>query len=106
MLELFHTSKFLQIIFGLKLNHYNYYFLIVGSDGHKSTYKTKWVIDTWTSKKIQIEPYTCFGEDLGKLPSKVSFNDLTQIEGQKELIKSILKYGIGIVTNASNFFKF
>lgn len=66
-----------------------------------SKYPTEWVIDTWTGNKIKIEPYTCLGEDLKKLPAKVSCNDLTQIETQKELIKSILKYGLGIVTNAS-----
>lgn len=31
----------------------------------------------------------------------MSYNDLSLKKGQKELIKSILKYGIGIVTNAS-----
>lgn len=66
-----------------------------------SKYPIEWVIDTWTGNKIKIEPYTCFGEDLKKLPAKVSYNDLTQKEALKDLIKSILKYGLGIVTNAS-----
>lgn len=73
----------------------------IGSNGHKSTYHTKWVIDTWSGNKIKIEPYNCFGKELEELPTKVSYNDLTLKEGQKELIKSILKYGVGIVTNAS-----
>lgn len=74
---------------------------IIGSNGHKSTYHIKWVIDIWTRNNLKIEPYTCFGKDLEKLPPKISYNDLTQTETQKELIKSILKYGIGIVTNVS-----
>lgn len=103
----------LKIFSSLTLTVYNqikpknpYYFFILGSDGHKSTYQIKWVVDTWTRNKIQIEPYTCFGEELEKLTSKVSYNDLSLKEGQKELIKSILKYGIGIVTNASNIITF
>lgn len=58
----------------------------------------------WTSKKIQIEPYTCIGEELEKLPSRISYIDLTQKEGQKILIKSILKYGVGIVKDVSILF--
>jgi len=81
-----------------------YIFLIIGSDGHKSAYHTKWVIDTWAGNRIKIEPNSCFGEELEKLPSKVSYNDLPLKEGQKKLIKSILKYGVGIVTNASKYY--
>lgn len=62
------------------------------------------MIDTWTGNRIQIEPNFCFGEELEKLCSKVSYNDLTLKEGQKELIKSILKYGVGVITNASKYF--
>jgi len=64
----------------------------------------KWVIDTWAGNRIKIEPNSCFGKELEKLPSKVSYNDLTLKESQKELIKSILKYGVGIVTNASKYY--
>jgi len=61
------------------------------------------VIDTWTGNKIKIEPNSCFGEELEKLPAKVSYNDLTLKEGQKKLIKSILKYGVGMVINVSKY---
>lgn len=81
----------------LKLN----FFSFLGSDGHKSTYDTKWVIDTWTQNTKKIEPYTCFGTELETLPSKLSYDEVTQEKGLKELITSILKYGVGIVTNVS-----
>jgi hypothetical protein len=55
----------------------------------------------WTGKKIQIKPYSCTGEELEKLPAKISYNDLTEKEGQKKLIKSIIKYGIGIIKDVS-----
>jgi len=62
------------------------------------------VIDTWAGNGIKIEPNYCFGKELENLPSKVSYNDLTLKESLKELIKSILKYGVGIVTNASKYY--
>lgn len=62
------------------------------------------MIDTWTGNSIKIEPNFCFGEELEKLCSKVSYNDLTLKEGQTELIKSILKYGVGVITNASKYY--
>lgn len=89
---------------GIFLKYWNTIFLIKGSDEHQSTYNIDWVIDTWTGKKTQIEPYTCIGEELEKLPAKISYNDLTQKEGQKMLIKSILKYGVGIVKDVSIYF--
>lgn len=58
-------------------------------------------MDTWSGNKIKIEPYNCFGKELEELTTKVSYSDLTLEKGQKKLIKSILKYGVGIVTNAS-----
>lgn len=85
-------------------NAYLCIFVIVGSNGHKSMYDTKWVIDMWSGNKIKIEPYNCFGEELDKLPVKISYNDLTLKEGQKTLVKSILKYGVGIITNVSKVF--
>jgi len=63
------------------------------------------VIDTWTGNKIKIEPNFCFGKELEKLPAKVSYNDLTLKDCLKELMKSILKYGVGIITNASEYYK-
>lgn len=62
------------------------------------------MIDTWAGNRKKIEPISCFGKELEKLPSKVSYSDLTLKEGQKELIKSILKYGVGIVTNVSKYY--
>jgi len=62
------------------------------------------VIDRWTGNKIKIEPYLCFGEEIEKLSSKISYNDLTLKEGQKKLIKSILKYGVGVITNVSKYY--
>lgn len=95
------TQQFLKSI-NIKIQDYiqgDNNFSIGWSDGHKSAYNTKWVIDTWAGNRIKIEANSCFGEELEKLPSKVSYNDLSLKEGQKKLIKSILKYGVGIVTN-------
>lgn len=77
------------------------FFLFSGSDGHKSTYNAKWVIDMWTRNTKIIKPFTCFGAELEKLPPKLSYDDVTQEKGLKELLTSILKYGVGIVTNVS-----
>jgi len=60
----------------------------------------------WERNSLKIKPYICFGKELEKFTTKVSYNDLTQTEGQKQLIKSILKYGVGIVTNVSIHIKF
>lgn len=78
-----------------------FWILILGSDGHESKYHTKWVIEKWTKTKLKVEPYTCFGEDFEKLLPRVSYGDMIHEETQKELIRSILKYGVGIVTNVS-----
>ncbi|XP_025205009.1 trimethyllysine dioxygenase, mitochondrial [Melanaphis sacchari] len=95
------TQQFLKTI-NIKIQDYTQAdnnLCIKWSDGHKSEYHTKWVIDIWTRKKIKIEPNLCFGEELEKLPSKVSYNNLTLKECLKELMESILKYGVGIITN-------
>ncbi|XP_050544698.1 trimethyllysine dioxygenase, mitochondrial-like [Daktulosphaira vitifoliae] len=74
--------------------------LVEWSDGHSSTYDIKWIYDIWTSNnQSKIIPHHCFGKELGSLPPRLPIDCVNQKKGQQELMKSLLKYGVGIVTN-------
>ncbi|XP_050436652.1 trimethyllysine dioxygenase, mitochondrial [Adelges cooleyi] len=94
-------QQFLEAV-NIKVNKYeqeNDSLHVEWSNGHASTYDVKWVFDTWTSNGVKLEPYTCVGKELESLPARVDANSLITTEGQRELVRSILKYGIGVITN-------
>lgn len=70
-----------------------------GSDGHKSVYDLEWIT---SQTKVESGPQeVLWSGDVSREVEHVTANEVKSQHGITRLVKSLLQYGVGFVTDVS-----